>query len=53
MTELALPQAQLPRIAVLGAGHVGPIIARVAHEAGYQVSMAASGDPEQIELAMF
>jgi 8-hydroxy-5-deazaflavin:NADPH oxidoreductase len=50
MTELALPQARLPRIAVLGAGHVGPIIARVAHEAGYQVSIAASGDPEQIEL---
>ena len=50
MTELALPQARLPRIAVLGAGHVGPIIARVAHAAGYQVSIAASGDPEQIEL---
>jgi len=50
MTALALPQARLPRIAVLGAGHVGPVIARVALEAGYQVSIAASGDPEQIEL---
>jgi 8-hydroxy-5-deazaflavin:NADPH oxidoreductase len=40
----------LPRIAVLGAGHVGPAIARVALEAGYPVSIAASGDPEQIEL---
>jgi 8-hydroxy-5-deazaflavin:NADPH oxidoreductase len=40
----------LPRIAVLGAGHVGPVIARVALEAGYRVSIAASGDPEQIEL---
>lgn len=50
MTTLALPQARLPRIAVLGAGHVGPIIARVAIEAGYPVSIAASGDPEQIEL---
>ncbi len=50
MTEVVLPQARLPRIAVLGAGHVGPIIARVAHEAGYQVSIAASGNPEQIEL---
>jgi predicted dinucleotide-binding enzyme len=40
----------LPRIAVLGAGHVGPVIARVAMEAGYQVSIAASGDPEKIEL---
>jgi 8-hydroxy-5-deazaflavin:NADPH oxidoreductase len=50
MTALALPHARLPRIAVLGAGHVGPVIARVAIEAGYQVSIAASGDPEQIEL---
>ena len=50
MTAITLPQARLPRIAVLGAGHVGPVIARVAIEAGYQVSIAASGDPEQIEL---
>src|SRR5438445_13019543 len=40
----------LPRIAVLGAGHVGPVIARVAIDAGYHVAIAASGDPEQIEL---
>jgi hypothetical protein len=40
----------LPRIAVLGAGHSGPVIARVAIDAGYRVSIAASGDPEQIEL---
>jgi predicted dinucleotide-binding enzyme len=39
-----------PGIAVLGAGHVGPVIARVAAEAGYPVSIAASGDPESIEL---
>jgi predicted dinucleotide-binding enzyme len=39
-----------PRIAVLGAGHTGPVIARVATEAGYRLSIAASGDPEQIEL---
>jgi hypothetical protein len=39
-----------PGIAVLGAGHVGPVIARVAVEAGYPVSIAASGDPEKIEL---
>ena len=50
MTAIALLHARLPRIAVLGAGHVGPVIARVALEAGYQVSIAASGDPEQIEL---
>ncbi|HEY2669801.1 MAG TPA: NAD(P)-binding domain-containing protein [Rugosimonospora sp.] len=40
----------LPRIAVLGAGHTGPVIARVAIEAGYQVSIAASGDPDRIAL---
>ena len=50
MTDFALPPMHLPRIAVLGAGHVGPIIAQVAIEAGYHVSIAASGDPEQIEL---
>jgi 8-hydroxy-5-deazaflavin:NADPH oxidoreductase len=50
MTAITLPHTRLPRIAVLGAGHVGPIIARVAIEAGYQVSIAASGDPEQLEL---
>jgi 8-hydroxy-5-deazaflavin:NADPH oxidoreductase len=38
------------RIGVLGAGHVGPVIARVAIEAGYRVTIAASGDPGQIAL---
>jgi 8-hydroxy-5-deazaflavin:NADPH oxidoreductase len=50
MTTLALPPVWLPRIAVLGAGHVGPVIAQVALEAGYQVSISASGAPGQIEL---
>jgi predicted dinucleotide-binding enzyme len=39
-----------PRIAVLGAGHVGPVIARVAIAAGYRVSIAASAEPERIAL---
>jgi predicted dinucleotide-binding enzyme len=38
------------RIAVLGAGHVGPVIARVAIAAGHRVAIAASGDPENIAL---
>ena len=37
-------------IAVLGAGHVGPVIARLALRAGYRVSIATSGDPADIAL---
>jgi 8-hydroxy-5-deazaflavin:NADPH oxidoreductase len=35
---------------VLGAGHVGPVIARVVIDAGYHVSIATSGDPDKIAL---
>jgi saccharopine dehydrogenase-like NADP-dependent oxidoreductase len=41
---------QLPRIAVLGVGHVGRVIARIAVDAGYDVTIAASGAPERIAL---
>jgi 8-hydroxy-5-deazaflavin:NADPH oxidoreductase len=38
------------RIAVLGAGHVGPVIARIALDAGFEVTIATSGSPESLEL---
>ena len=50
MTGGASSSLHLPRIAVLGAGHVGPVIARIAIDAGFSVSIAASGDPETIAL---
>lgn len=39
-----------PRVAILGVGHVGSALARVMLDAGYEVSVAASGDPAKIAL---
>src|SRR5260370_25909523 len=49
MTAIALLHARLPRIAVLGAGHVGPVIARGAIEAGQPGAVRGSGGPEGSE----
>src|SRR5258708_8081237 len=40
----------MKRIAVIGAGHVGPVIARLALDAGFEVGIAGSGSPEKIAL---
>lgn len=41
---------QVHRVAILGAGHVGPVFARLAMDAGFHVAIAASGSPEKIAL---
>ncbi|HEV2218500.1 MAG TPA: NAD(P)-binding domain-containing protein [Candidatus Dormibacteraeota bacterium] len=41
-----------PRVAVLGAGHVGRVIARLAAEAGYEVDVATTQQPEDIALTV-
>ncbi len=45
-----MTDSSLPRIAVLGAGHVGPVIARIALDAGHPVDIASSGSPDRIAL---
>ena len=45
-----MTNATTPRIAVLGAGHVGPVIARLALHAGYRVAIATSGNPGDLAL---
>jgi 8-hydroxy-5-deazaflavin:NADPH oxidoreductase len=45
-----MTNAITPKIAVLGAGHVGPVIARLALNAGHSVAIATSGDPGELAL---
>ena len=45
-----MSNATTPTIAVLGAGHVGPAIARLALDAGHSVAIATSGDPGHLAL---
>jgi 8-hydroxy-5-deazaflavin:NADPH oxidoreductase len=45
-----MTNATTPGIAVLGAGHVGPAIARLALSAGHSVSISTSGNPGDLAL---
>jgi predicted dinucleotide-binding enzyme len=45
-----MTNATPPPIAVLGAGHVGPAIARLALDAGHSVAIATSGNPGHLAL---
>ncbi len=49
MSRSVIPSS-VQRVTVLGAGHVGPVIARLALDAGFDVAIAASGSPENLEL---
>ena len=45
-----MTNATTPTIAVLGAGHVGPAIARLALGVGHSVGIATSGNPGDLAL---
>ena len=40
------------KVAILGAGHVGRVIARLAADAGYSVDVATTHDPAEISLTL-
>jgi 8-hydroxy-5-deazaflavin:NADPH oxidoreductase len=46
----SMTYATTSAIAVLGAGHVGPVIARLALNAGHSVAIATSGSPGDLAL---
>jgi 8-hydroxy-5-deazaflavin:NADPH oxidoreductase len=45
-----MTNAATSRIAVLGAGHIGPAVARLALQVGHRVAIASSGDPGDLAL---
>jgi 8-hydroxy-5-deazaflavin:NADPH oxidoreductase len=45
-----MTHATTPKLAVLGAGHVGPAIARLALDAGHSTGIATSGNPGDLAL---